>query len=76
MKGFIHLYTGDGKGKTTAALGQAIRQYGLECFILKTPSEKDVQLARQGLNELLVTEMKEVKHNYNNGVMGRKGIEY
>jgi cob(I)alamin adenosyltransferase len=171
MKGYVHLYTGDGKGKTTAAMGQAIRaagagkkvfiaqfakgqpfseaklinqllpaitikQYGLECFIINLPTEKDKEVARRGLNELLeiirsdlfdliildeaniaifynlytsqeligvlrqkpesteivitgryatqemidfsdlVTEMVEVKHYYQKGVVARKGIEY
>jgi cob(I)alamin adenosyltransferase len=28
MKGMVHLYTGDGKGKTTAAVGLAVRAWG------------------------------------------------
>ncbi|MBN2602048.1 MAG: cob(I)yrinic acid a,c-diamide adenosyltransferase [Candidatus Marinimicrobia bacterium] len=87
MKGYIQVYTGDGKGKTTAALGLAlravgaglrvfigqfakgmeyseiktirerlpeitIRQYGRDCFIVKQPTEEDIKLARQGLDEI------------------------
>lgn len=36
-KGFVQIYTGDGKGKTTAALGQALRAAGrrLKTFIVQ-----------------------------------------
>jgi len=86
MKGYIHLYTGNGKGKTTAALGLALRaagagkrifiaqfvkgmqyseldalkrfpeielkQYGLDCFFVNEPTQKDINAARQGLSEI------------------------
>jgi len=171
-KGFIQIYTGNGKGKTTAALGQALRaagrglktfivqfmkncpygeihslsllndwitieQYGNEMFVLerKMPADNDIMLARKALQRAwksmlsgeydivildeicvalyynllklveilhllsekpehveiiltgrycpeeliekadLVTEMKEIKHYYQNGVSARKGIE-
>jgi len=168
--GYIHLYTGNGKGKTTAAIGLAIRavgagkkvyiaqfvkgkhyaeidalkrfpeinliQYGLDCFIENEPTQKDIEAAQKGLRDVksiildnkydlviadelcialhynlfplnevinmlqqkpkaleiiitgryapdelykiadLVTEMKEIKHYYSNGVQARKGIEY
>lgn len=37
IKGYIHVYTGNGKGKTTAALGQALRAAGsgLKTFIIQ-----------------------------------------
>ena len=170
-KGFIHVYTGNGKGKSTAAFGLALRaagagmrvyigqfmktgdyheirafreylpmisleQYGNGCLIGKEgPSETDYSAAREGLDKAcsalcrdrfdivifdeiivaahlglireqdildlieakphaveliltgryamqsvmeqadLVTEMSEVKHYYNKGVLARDGIE-
>ncbi|MFO8067471.1 MAG: cob(I)yrinic acid a,c-diamide adenosyltransferase [Bacteroidales bacterium] len=169
-KGYIHLYTGNGKGKTTAAIGLALRavgagnkvfiaqfvkgmnyselsalkrfpeitvkQFGLDCFIVNKPSQKDIDAAVKGFNEIkkvikknatnvlvldeicialyyhlidindlislindkpqemeiimtgryapaeliniadLVTEMKEVKHYFKEGIIGRIGIEF
>ncbi len=169
-KGYVQLYFGDGKGKTTAAIGLAIRaagcglkvfiaqfikglayseikclkklsenitlkQYGRGCFIRNEPVDEDILAAKKGLKEVkeiilsgkfdviildeitiaqhfnlisiddilelvrlkpnnveliltgrkadkriidasdLVTEMKEIKHYYANGVLARKGIE-
>jgi cob(I)alamin adenosyltransferase len=170
MRGYIHVYTGNGKGKTTAALGLAIRaagaglkvymaqfvkhgeyseikglkrlsdkitveQFGSGRFIKGRPSAEDVEIAGHGIEKVksiladgehqvvildeatvavsldlfsedvllesiaakpdeieiiitgrgattkmiesadLVTEMKEIKHYFKNGVQARIGIE-
>jgi len=166
----IQVYTGNGKGKTTAALGLALRaagaglkvyigqfikgknyselnalkkiknikieQFGRGCFINGAPQQKDIELAKKGLEKIkrivfqriydvvildeinvalyskllelkevvsllrktpkkveliltgrdahpeifeiadLVSEIKEVKHYFKNGIKARKGIEY
>lgn len=168
-KGYIHIYTGNGKGKTTAAFGLALRavfagmkvyvgqfvksmkynetklqsvcdsieieQLGRGCFINKDPEKIDIEMAEQGLQHCLekmksgkfdviildeitiaiyfnllsvervkdflkqkpekvelvitgryapdeliemadlVTEMREVKHYYTQGVLSRNGID-
>ena len=168
-QGYIHLYTGNGKGKTTAAFGLAVRalcagksvyigqfvksmkynetglekffdhlkieQLGRGCFLRDEPVREDVEMAERGLakcreaifsgkydvvilDELtialhfgllriaevleilqnkrmeteivmtgryaapelvetadLVTEMKEIKHYYSQGVLSRNGID-
>lgn len=86
-KGYIQVYTGNGKGKTTAALGLAVRavgagkkvffaqfvkgqiyseihaiqqflpaitveQYGLNCFIVQSPTQKDIDIARKGFEKV------------------------
>jgi len=170
MKGYVQVYTGDGKGKTTAAIGLAVRavgaglkvfigqfvkgmeyselkslerfsphikvkQYGRAKFVHSKPDEEDFAVAREGYEEIkgiiksgqydlvildeaniavyfkllsveklltlidekpesveliftgrkadpkliekadLVTEMKEIKHYYREGVLAREGIE-
>ncbi len=163
MKGLVYVYTGDGKGKTTAAIGSAVRatgygkraviiqflkkgeygeklanmleihQFGREQFVFE-PEDRDYKLAEEGmkfarevleerpfllvLDEInvavsmglvdagdvvnlvgkrgetnmiltgrnapqefidiadLVTEMRKIKHPFDNGIQGREGLEY
>jgi len=150
MKGYLQVYTGNGKGKTTAALGLCLRaagaglkvyiiivieQFGLGQFVKGKPTQAEIDAAREGLEKAreqvvsghydivileeanvaaaiglfpvkdllniiqqrpdhvelvitgrnaapeviekadLVTEMKPVKHYYDQGVQARIGIE-
>ena len=43
MRGLIHVYTGDGKGKTTAAVGLAMRAYGNEMKVCLVQFLKSAQ---------------------------------
>lgn len=60
-KGFTHIYTGNGKGKTTAAIGQIIRAagYGLKsylaCFMKDFPYSEFKALKR--LDDLIKIEV-------------------
>jgi len=40
-QGFVQIYTGNGKGKSTAAIGQAVRAagFGLKCYIVQFMKE-------------------------------------
>ncbi|MGQ9577468.1 MAG: cob(I)yrinic acid a,c-diamide adenosyltransferase [Candidatus Aminicenantales bacterium] len=66
-KGYIHIYTGNGKGKTTAALGLALRAagYGIRTYIgqfLKGQSYGEIEAAKR-LGSLITIEQ-----------FGRKGF--
>ena len=59
MKGYIQIYTGNGKGKTTAALGLAIRAVGAgrKVFIgqfLKSGDSSEMKALKKFTNEITV----------------------
>ena len=58
-KGFVHIYTGNGKGKTTASLGLALRAFGAgkKVFIAqfaKTGESAEIQIIKERLPEITV----------------------
>jgi len=59
-KGFIQIYTGNGKGKTTAAIGQAVRSagFGLKSYIIQFMKEfhYNEHKALKNLNEWITIE--------------------
>jgi len=82
MKGYVQVYTGNGKGKTTAALGMALRAAGAGLKIIrKKPAGVELVMTGRKADPRvveiadLVTEMCEIKHYYNKGVEAREGIE-
>lgn len=57
MKGYIHIYTGNGKGKTTAAFGQAVRAAGadMKVFIaqfVKGKSYSEIEIIKKRIPEI------------------------
>ena len=122
-QGYVQVYTGDGKGKTTAAVGLAMRAAAANlrvCFcqfmkcgptgeldafrlfgeanvadslgyfgpdalvdlVLERPENVELVVTGRGASDTLtavadlVTEMREVKHYYEEGVLARRGIEF
>lgn len=59
MKGLVHVYTGDGKGKTTAAFGLALRRAGsggrvfIIQFLKGKPSGEAAAIKKLGVEHLL-----------------------
>ena len=60
MRGFIHLYTGNGKGKTTAALGLALRAAGADKTVFMAQFVKGMHYSElEALKSLPAIEVKQ-----------------
>jgi len=66
-QGLIQIYTGEGKGKTTAAVGLALRARGHNLKIGYIFFHKEADL---------VSNIQKIKQPYDKEVKRRKGIEY
>mgnify|MGYP006290091215 CR=1 FL=1 len=58
-EGFVHIYTGDGKGKTTAAVGLAVRAAGSGMRVLigqfiKASDSSEMRLLRERCSEITI----------------------
>ena len=70
-KGYVHVYTGDGKGKTTVMLGLALRAYGagLKIYIgqfIKTGGYSEIKAIKENLPLIDIEQ-------YGTGFMRRTG---
>ncbi len=71
-KGFVHIYTGNGKGKTTASIGLAIRAVGsgkkvLFAQFMKQGDYSEIKILKERFPEITIKQYGDNKfvHNYN-----------
>ncbi|MCC3145486.1 cob(I)yrinic acid a,c-diamide adenosyltransferase [Halanaerobium sp. Z-7514] len=65
MKAMVHVYTGCGKGKTTAALGLALRAVGADKRVFIAQFVKGMQYSElKSISEIENIDLKQYGHNY------------
>ena len=79
-QGLILLYTGNGRGKITTALGTALRAcgHGMRVAMVQLIKQLAGRHADSALIDLadMVSDVQEIKHHYANGIKGQYGIEF
>src|SRR5437773_2007395 len=84
-RGLFIVHTGNGKGKTTCALGLMMRAagQGLRCCMVQFMKSRNDRYGEHLSAEKLgievhdlVTEMTEIKHPFQAGIRAQKGIEF